>query len=72
MTDDEERNLTMNEKKEGIGYYREDGNVYCVECINKYSDIIKAIDTAITADDSEENVYVCDECKEEIKQLNSC
>ena len=34
---------------------------------NKHGDIIKAIDKAITADDSEENVYVCDGCKEEIK-----
>ena len=57
----------MDGKKEVIGYYTEDGNIYCVECINKHSDIIKAIDQAITADDSEENVYVCDECKEEIK-----
>ena len=57
----------MNQKKEVIGYYTEDGNIYCVECINKHSDIMKIIDKAITADDSEENVYVCDECKEEIK-----
>ena len=57
----------MNEKKTVIGYYAEDGNIYCVECINKNSDIMKTIDKAITADDSEENAYICDGCKEEIK-----
>ena len=57
----------MSEKKEVIGYYAEDGNIYCVECINKNKDIMKAIDRAITAGDSEANVYVCDGCKEEIK-----
>jgi len=60
-----ERN--MSETKGIIGYYAEDGNIYCVECINKHNDIMKAIDKAITADDSEEKVFVCDECKEEIR-----
>ena len=31
----------MSEKKEVIGYYAEDGNIYCVECINKNSEIMK-------------------------------
>jgi hypothetical protein len=57
----------MSKKEEIKGYYAEDGNIYCVECINKNSEIIKAIDKAITSDDSEENVYICDGCKEEIK-----
>ena len=57
----------MSEKKEVIGYYAEDGNIYCVECVNKNKDIMKAIDKAITGDDAEENVYVCAGCKEEIK-----
>jgi CobQ-like glutamine amidotransferase family enzyme len=57
----------MNEKNEILGYYAEDGNIYCVECVNKNKDIMKAIDKAITADDAEEIVYVCAGCKEEIK-----
>ena len=57
----------MNEKNEILGYYAEDGNIYCVECINKNKDIMKAIDKAITADDSQEKVYVCDGCKAQIK-----
>ena len=57
----------MNEKKEILAYYAEDGNIYCVECINKNKDIMKAIDKAITAGDSKENVFICDGCKEEIK-----
>jgi hypothetical protein len=57
----------MSEKNEIIGYYDEDGNIYCVDCIHKNSEIMKKIDEAITADDSKENVYVCDGCKEEMR-----
>jgi hypothetical protein len=57
----------MTEKKEVIGYTTEDGNIYCVECINKDSEILKKIEQAITADDSKEAVYFCEECEKEIK-----
>ena len=57
----------MGEKKEAIGYYTEDGNIYCVECINKNIELLKAIDRAITGEEPEENLYVCEGCKEEIK-----
>jgi hypothetical protein len=57
----------MTEKKEIIGYYTEDGNIYCVECINKNIDLMKAIDRAITDEGSQENLYVCNGCKAEIK-----
>jgi hypothetical protein len=57
----------MTEKEEVVGYYTEDGNIYCVECINKNSEIMKKIDQAITAEDSEESVYFCDGCEKEIK-----
>ena len=57
----------MDEKKEIIGYYTDDGNIYCVDCINKDIEIIKEIDRAMTSDDLEENPYVCDGCKGEIK-----
>ena len=57
----------MAEKKEIIGYYTDDGNIYCVDCINKDIEIMKEIDRAMTSDDLEENPYVCDGCKEEIK-----
>jgi hypothetical protein len=57
----------MTKKEEAIGYYTEDGDIYCVECINKNSEMMKKIEQAITAVDSEENLYFCDECKKKIK-----
>ena len=57
----------MAEKKEIIGYYTDDGNIYCVDCINKDIEIMKEIDRAMTSDDLEENPYVCNGCKGEIK-----
>jgi hypothetical protein len=29
----------MTEKEEVVGYYTEDGNIYCAECINKDSEM---------------------------------
>jgi hypothetical protein len=57
----------MTERKEVTGYYTEDGNIYCVECIYKSIEILNEIDRAITAQDSEENSFVCNGCKERIK-----
>ena len=57
----------MTEKREIVGYYTDDGNIYCVDCINKDIEIMKEIDRAMTSDDLEENPYVCDGCKGEIK-----
>ena len=57
----------MIEKKEVIGYYTDDGNIYCVECINKDREIMEKIEKAITAKDSEENLYFCDLCEKGIK-----
>ena len=44
----------MTEKKEVIGYYTGDGNIYCIECIYKNIETLNKIDRAITAEDSEE------------------
>ena len=57
----------MTEKKEVVGYATEDGNIYCVECINKDREMREKIEKAITADDSEEDVYFCDLCENQIK-----
>ena len=57
----------MTEKGKIVGYTLEDGNIYCVECINKDNEIMKKIDQAITADDSEEGLYFCEGCEKEIK-----
>jgi hypothetical protein len=58
----------MTNKKEVIGYYTEDGNIYCMECIYQDIEILNKIDSAITVEGSEENLYVCSgECKEKIK-----
>lgn len=59
--------MTPKKKEEVMGYYTEDRNIYCVDCINKNIEIMKKIDRAITADDLEENRYVCNGCNEEIK-----
>ena len=60
---------SMADKKEKkiIGYYTDDRNIYCVECINKDSEMMKKIEQAITAEDSEESLYFCEGCKKEIK-----
>ena len=57
----------MNEKKEIVGYYTDEGNIYCVGCINKDSEIMKKIEKAITEEDSEEGLYFCEGCEKEIK-----
>jgi mannose/fructose-specific phosphotransferase system component IIA len=55
-------------RKEIIGYYADDRNIYCVDCILKDQEAIKKkIEKAITADDAEEELIFCDECKKEIK-----
>jgi len=57
----------MTEKEKVVGYTTEDGNIYCVECINKDKEIMEKIEQAITADDSEEGLYFCEGCEKEIK-----
>ena len=57
----------MDEEKEIIGYYTEDGNIYCIECINKNIEIMEKIEKAITGGDSEESLYFCEGCEKEIK-----
>ncbi|MGA2317831.1 MAG: hypothetical protein ABSG71_15830 [Thermodesulfobacteriota bacterium] len=57
----------MTKKKEIVGYRIEDGNIYCVECINKNREIMEKIEKAITAEDSEESLYFCEGCEKQIK-----
>ncbi len=57
----------MADGKEIIGYFTDDRNIYCVECINKNRDIMKNIERAITSDETEEGELFCDGCKKEIK-----
>jgi hypothetical protein len=57
----------MDEKKEIIDYYTDDGNIYCVECINKDSEMMKKIEQAITGEDSEEGLCFCEGCEKEMK-----
>ena len=59
--------MAEEKEKEIIGYFTDDRNIYCVECINKDSEIMKKIEKAITADDTEEGELFCDECNKEIK-----
>jgi hypothetical protein len=58
----------MDIKNKGIiGYYTADGDIYCVECINKNIEIMKAIDKAITTEELETNLLFCEGCEEEIR-----
>jgi hypothetical protein len=57
----------MTEKKEVIGYFTDDRNIYCVECINKNREIMEKIEKAITADGIDEGELFCDQCNKEIK-----
>ena len=59
----------MGEKKEKeiIGYFTDDRNIHCIECINKNREIMEKIEKAITADDTEEGELFCNECNKEIK-----
>ena len=59
--------MVEEKEKEIIGYYTDDGNIYCVECINKDNEIMKKIEKAITEEDSEEGLYFCEGCEKEIK-----
>ena len=65
----EHREITMKDKneKEIIGYYTEDGDIYCVDCINKNIKIMNEIDKAIRAEDLEESLLFCEGCEKEIK-----
>ena len=54
-------------RKQVIGYYTEDGNIYCPECINNDREIMEKIEKIITAKDSEEIQYFCQGCEKEIK-----
>ena len=56
----------MTEKKEVVGYYTEEGSIYCVECINKNAEIMKEIDKAITTEDSEDTQLFCEGCEKKI------
>jgi hypothetical protein len=54
-------------EKEIIGYFTDDRNIYCVECINKNIRIMKAIDKAITTEDSEDTELFCEGCEKKIR-----
>ena len=54
-------------KEEIIGYYAEDGNIYCIECINKNTRVMNKIDRAITTENSEGTLLFCEGCEKEIK-----
>jgi hypothetical protein len=59
--------MAEEKEKEIIGYFTDDRNIYCIECINKNREIMEKIEKTITADDTKEGELFCDECKKEIK-----
>ena len=59
--------MAEKEQKEIIGYFTEDENIYCVECIKRNIEIMKKVDQAITADLPEDSLLVCDGCGKKFK-----
>ncbi len=59
--------MAEEKEKEIIGYFTDDRNIYCIECINKNREVMERIEKAITADDTEKGELFCDECNKEIK-----
>lgn len=59
--------MTEKKKEEVVGYYTDDENIYCVECIKKNFEIMKKVEQAITADLPEESLLVCDGCGKKFK-----
>jgi len=59
--------MTGNREEEIIGYFTDDRNIYCVECINNNREMMEKIEKAITADDTDEGELFCDGCNKEIK-----
>ena len=57
----------MADKKEIIGYFTDDRNIYCVECIHNNRGIMEKIKRAITTDDTDEGELFCDGCNNQIK-----
>ena len=55
-------------KEEIIGYYTEDGNIYCVDCINKNIRVMNEIDKAIRAEGSDDTLLFCEGCEKEIRK----
>jgi hypothetical protein len=54
-------------KKGIIGYYTADGDIYCVDCINKNIKMMRESDKAITTEDLEKDLLFCEGCEKEIK-----
>jgi len=60
--------MATTKKQKVIGYYVDDGNIYCVDCIKKnYESMKEAVEDAISAEDLEGSSYVCEECKKTVK-----
>ena len=59
--------MVEEKEKEIIGYFTDDRNIYCVECINKNREIMEKIEKAITVDHPDEGELFCDGCNKEIK-----
>ena len=60
--------MVEEKEKEIIGYFTDDRNIYCTDCILKIQETMKKrIEKAITADDTDEGELFCDECTREIK-----
>ena len=55
--------------KDGIiGYYTEDENIYCTECIRKNIEVMKRVAQVILAEGPEEGIYYCDGCGKEVRR----
>ncbi len=58
----------MAERENGIGYYAEGGNFYCVGCMNENTDMLRNSEKTIPAYYLSRDKYFCDGCQKEINQ----
>ena len=60
MVDEREREI--------IGYFTDDRNIYCIDCVLKNQELMKRkIEKAITSDDPDEGELFCNECNKGIR-----
>jgi hypothetical protein len=60
--------MVEEKEKEIIGYFTDDRNIYCIDCILKNQELIKKkIEKAITSDGTDDGELFCAECNKEIK-----
>ncbi len=60
--------MAQEKEKEIVGYYTDEKNIYCVECILKDHETMKKnLEKAITSNDAGQELIFCDACQKRIE-----